>query len=478
MASNHIIVPLLINGEEVSHSSTFDIVSPSTGETCWQAVSATAEDAIKAVEAAEKAFETWSKTKPSTRTSILLKAADILEANIQENAQYMMTEMGADQGTAQFFVVPLAIAMCRDLAGRISGISGSVPVLAKEGQSGMIWKEPYGVCLGIVPWNAPYVFGIRSAATAIATGNTTVLKSSELSPRCYWAIGKAFAEAGLPAGVLNIISCKPEDAPKVVNAMIEHPAVRKVNFTGSASVGRKIARVCGENLKPILMELGGKNSAIVLHDADLSKAAGECIAGAFLNAGQICMGTDRILAHASIAEKLVETIKEQLSAAAKESTSPPNVVSAGSKSRLAKLVSDAISHGAVLISGSDSQVNSPGADFVPTILGNLDSKAELYNEEAFGPFVSVQTFNEDDEAIRIANSTSYGLSAAVFTKDLRRGLAIAKRLQSGAVHINSMTVHDEPALPMGGVKSSGWGRFNAEEGMDEFLVRKCVTWDD
>ncbi|KAL1593113.1 hypothetical protein SLS60_010718, partial [Paraconiothyrium brasiliense] len=156
----------------------------------------------------------------------------------------------------------------------------------------MVWKEPYGVVLGVVAWNAPYVFGIRSAATAIATGNTTVIKSSEVTPRCYYELGKAFKEAGLPDGVFNIIGCRPEDAPRVVNTMIEHPAIRKVNFTGSALTGRKIARTCADHLKPILMELGGKNTAIVLEDADLVKAADECLAGAFLNAGQICMGTD------------------------------------------------------------------------------------------------------------------------------------------------------------------------------------------
>ena len=152
MATEDFAVPLLINGEEITHSSTFDVVSPSTTETCWKAVSATPEDAIKAVETAQVAFSSWSKTKPSTRTAILLKAADIMEANIEEYASYMMTEMGADRGAAQFFVVPLAIAMCRDIANRISGICGSVPAVAKEGQSAMIWKEPYGVCLGIVPW--------------------------------------------------------------------------------------------------------------------------------------------------------------------------------------------------------------------------------------------------------------------------------------------------------------------------------------
>ncbi|KAJ4305880.1 hypothetical protein N0V90_001413 [Kalmusia sp. IMI 367209] len=491
-------IPLLIDGQDVQHPSTFDVVSPGTADVCWKAVSATTEDATKVVEAAQTAFSSWSQTKPSTRAAILLKAANILEANVERYADYMMTEMGADRGTAQFFVTPLAIAMCRDIAGRISSVCGSVPVVAKESQSAMVWKEPYGVILSVVAWNAPYVFGIRSAATAIATGNTTVIKSSELTPRCYYELGKAFKEAGLPDGVFNVVACRKEDAQIIVNTMIEHPAVRKVNFTGSAATGRKIARTCGENLKPILMELGGKNTAIILADADLGKAAQECLAGAFLNllqakvgkgiasyaginivqAGQICMGTDRVAIHVSVASEFTEVLKQQLENLAKSSPSPPTVSSNTSKDRLTQLVTSAIGAGAQLIAGHPNPSSLPGTSFIPTILSNVPSTTPLYHEEAFGPLLSLCTFTTDNEAITFTNSTPYGLHAAVFSKDLRRAFGIAKKLDVGAVHVNSMTVHDEPALPMGGVKGSGWGRFNAAEGMEEFLCRKVVTWDD
>lgn len=260
--------------------------------------------------------------------------------------------------------------------------------------------------------------------------------------------------------------------------MIEHPALRHVNFTGSVPTGRKIAKICGENLKPCLMELGGKNPAIVLEDADLNKAAAECVAGAFLNAGQICMGTDRIYVHDSVAPKFLEVIKATLTAMSKEGPSAPqNVNSAASKTRLAKLVNDAISQGAQLVAGSLSQDGSPST-FTPTILTGVSPNSTLYNEEAFGPLVDIRTFSTEEDVVKMANSTPYGLHAAIFTRDLRKGLAMAKRIEAGAVHINSMTVHDEPALPMGGMKNSGWGRFNAEEGIDAFLQRKAVTWDD
>lgn len=190
------------------------------------------------------------------------------------------------------------------------------------------------------------------------------------------------------------------------------------------------------------------------------------------------MGTDRIVVHSSVAPKLLEIMKQRLTEAAKSSDPLPNVVSSASKARLAKLTSEATSQGAQIITGSATQTDVPGAGFVPTILGNVNKDSELYHEEAFGPLVSVSSFETDDEAVNFANSTQYGLNAAVFTKDLRRGFAIAKRLEVGAVHINSMTIHDESTLPMGGVKNSGWGRFNAAEGMEEFLIKKAITWDD
>ncbi|CAI7597676.1 unnamed protein product [Penicillium manginii] len=378
-------IPLLINGQEEHTPSTFSVISPYTNEQCWTSSSATPQDAIRAVEAADAAFPAWSQTKPTTRRDLLLKAADLLEQRLEQNAEYMRTEMGADVGASQGFVVPLAIRMLRDVAGRITSICGSVPVVEAEGQRAMVLKEAMGVILGIVPWNAPYVFGIRSAACALAAGNTTILKSSELTPRCYWAIGRAFEDAGLPAGCLNIIHCRPTDAADVVNAMIEHPAVRKINFTGSTAVGRKIARSCGQNLKPCLMELGGKNSSIVCQDADLDTAVQGVLAGAFLNT----------------------------------------------------LLTNALASGAHFISGStpaDVDATLPsgcGVRMAPAILGGVSEDMPVWQEEAFASVAACMTFDSEEEAVRLANGSGYGLSASVFTEDLRRGFALARRIQSG-----------------------------------------------
>lgn len=277
------IVPLIINGVEERTSNSFPVISPYTAKECWSASSASPSDAERAVEAAAAAFPSWAATKPAARRDILLKAADILESRIEEHATIMRTEMGADVGTSQFFVAPLAVRSLRDIAGRISGIAGSVPEVEEHGRSAIVYKIPMGVILGICPWNAPFVFAIRSAACALAAGNTTIIKGSELSPKCFWAVGKAFLDAGLPAGCLNILTCKPADAPAVIETIVAHEAVRKVNFTGSTATGSKIAALCGRYLKPTLMELGGKNSAIVCADADLKLAVDAVLAGGYLN---------------------------------------------------------------------------------------------------------------------------------------------------------------------------------------------------
>ncbi|KAL4883701.1 aldehyde dehydrogenase domain-containing protein [Aspergillus karnatakaensis] len=475
------VIPLIINGKEEVTSSTFDVISPYTNEPCWAAASASPHDAIRAVEAAEAAFPAWSQTKPTVRRDILLKAADILDSRLEKNAELMRTEMGADVGASQFFVVPLAIRMLREVASRITSICGSVPIVEAEGQSAIIYKEAMGVILGVVPWNAPYVFGVRSAACALAAGNTTILKSSELTPACYWALTRAFQDAGLPDGCLNLVSCRPQDAAEVVNAMIEHPAVKKINFTGSTAVGRKIARSCGQNLKPCLMELGGKNSSIVCADANIETAVKSVLAGSYLNSGQICMATDRILVHSSIAPTFLSALKAGLHSMSDPSSEPPTLVNTASKARVQRLVEGALAEGAHIIHGSVPIESDPGSNGVrmpPILLGGVKEEMTVWQEEAFASLAACMVVESDEEAIRIANSSGYGLSAAVFTEDLRKGLAMARRIQSGAVHINSMTIHDEPVLPHGGVKNSGWGRFNANQGLEEFLVTKSVTWMD
>ncbi|KAF2201003.1 aldehyde dehydrogenase [Delitschia confertaspora ATCC 74209] len=484
-ADSSYTVPLLINGKEVITTSTFPVISPSSHKQIWLSSSASLSDASNAATAAQAAFPSWSKTKPAARRNILLKAADILEKRAEECADYMMQETGATDKWAGFNI-PLSAELIRDVAGRVSAIGGSIPICDQEGTSALVVKEPWGVVLAIAPWNAPYILGVRSVLYALAAGNTCILKGSELSPRVFWAIGSVFQEAGLPAGVLNVLYHRREDAAQITTALIEHPAVKKINFTGSTAVGRAIASTAGKALKPVLLELGGKASAIVLDDADINKAATQCALGSFLHTGQICMSTERILVHKSIKDDFIKAFRGAVEGIFGGSDKPaPVAVMEASIARNKHLISDAVSKGAEILHGNhELDELHPETKEVsrtrmrPIIVGGVNKDMEIYHTESFGPSVSVIEIESEEQAIEIANDTEYGLTGAVFTENLARGLRIARQIESGAIHINSMSVHDEPSLPHGGAKSSGWGRFNGQFGIEEFLRTKTITFQE
>ncbi|KAK6429111.1 hypothetical protein LTR95_014740 [Oleoguttula sp. CCFEE 5521] len=468
-------VPLWIDGKEVTTETTFDVISPSTSEKLWSASGATPKEAHQAISAAATAFKTWRHTKPAAIRTILLKAADILEKRQGEAAEFMKKETGALDGFVGFNVHGTAENI-RDVAGRISGIYGQIPSVQGDGQAAFIFKEPYGVIFAIAPWNAPVILGVRSFLYAIAAGNTVVFKGSELSPRLFWFLGSIFHEAGLPAGVLNVLYHRPQDAAEVTNTLIEAPEVRKVNFTGSTAVGSIIASKAGKELKPVLMELGGKASAIVCEDAEIENAAFQCALGSFLHAGQICMATERILVHHSIIDKFGEALKGAVEKVYAKEGEAPVLVARATVEKNQKLLKDAVDKGAKVMYGDVGAKEDSAYRIRPVIIQDVKKEMDIFYTESFGPSVSLISVQSDEEAIEIANDTDYGLSGAVFTESLGRGLKIARAVESGAVHINSMTVHDEAGLPHGGVKKSGWGRFNAEWGLDEFLRIKTVTY--
>ncbi|KAF6233189.1 hypothetical protein HO173_008478 [Letharia columbiana] len=476
-SSNH-VVPLLINGKEVTNETTFDVVSPVSGKLIWKGSSVSKRQAIEAVEAAQAAFPAWSKTKPSFRRDILLKASDILKSRGEEVCEYMDIETGSTKAMSTYFNVPASIEQLRDVAGRIVTVTGNIPVCAEEGKSALMYKEPYGVVFGIAPWNSPFILGFRAISYALAAGNTCVLKGSEMSPRCFWAIGSILKAAGLPDGVLNVIFHRPQDAAEVTSAIIEHPFVKKINFTGSTATGSIVAAQAGKFLKPVLMELGGKAPAIVLEDANLEKAAEGCAVGAFLHSGQICMSTERILVHSSIAEKFREALKAAMEKIYGKESSAPILVNAPPVQKNKKLVEQALSKGAKILTGDLNAKEHSDTRMRPIVVDGVTKDMDLYQIESFGPTVSLIVVESEEEAIEIANDTEYGLTSAVFTEDLAAGLRVAKQIETGAVHINNMTVHDESNLPHGGAKKSGWGRFNGSAGIEEFLRIKCVTWSD
>ncbi|KAK3716525.1 hypothetical protein LTR37_006421 [Vermiconidia calcicola] len=468
-------VPLWIAGEEVTTSTTFDVIGPKEGKKLWSSSSISPEQATQAVEAAHTAFKTWRKTKPAQIRSILLKAADIFEQRQEEISKYMIEETGALEGFTGFNVTVTAENL-RDVAGRAANILGAIPQTGTPGQAAFLFKEPYGVNLGIAPWNAPLILGTRAFLYAIASGNTVILKGSELCPRTFWALGSVMKQAGLPDGVLSVIYHQTSDAAAVANTIIEHPHVRKVNFTGSTMTGSIIASKAGKELKPVLMELGGKASAIVCEDADLEKAAMQVALGSFLHAGQICMATERVLVNRKVIEPFAEALKGASEKVYAPSGDAPLLVAQNTVEKNHKLLDDANNKGAKVMYGDINAKEQSKNRIRPVIVSDVKKDMDIFYTESFGPTVSLIAVDSDDEAIEIANDTEYGLSGAIFTENLGRGLKIAKEIDSGAIHINSMSVHDESMLPHGGVKKSGWGRFNAQWGIEEFLKLKTVTY--
>ncbi len=455
-------------------SRTFDRLDPVTGEVATRSAAASISDAQKAADAAAAAFPEWSQTPPGQRRKLLLKAADILESKMEDFAAAVVTETGSPAHWAQFNV-GLAADMIREAASMTTQVSGDVIPANRPGSVAMAIRQPAGVVLSMAPWNAPIILGVRSVAMPLACGNTVVFKASENCPRTHALIVESFREAGLPAGAINLVSNAPEDAAKIVETLIAHPKVRRINFTGSTRVGRIIAETGARYLKPVLLELGGKAPLVILDDADLDEAVNAAVFGAFANAGQICMSTEKIVVDGSIADAFVEKFAARASALPfgdpRGHVVIGSCINAGAVARVRELIDDATSKGAKVVAGGPSDTSIMAA----TVLDHVTPAMRIYEEESFGPVVCVIRAAGEDDAVRIANDTEYGLSAAVFTRDIARGMKVAGRIESGICHINGPTVHDEAQMPFGGTKSSGYGRFGGKAAIDEFTELRWIT---
>jgi acyl-CoA reductase-like NAD-dependent aldehyde dehydrogenase/ABC-type branched-subunit amino acid transport system ATPase component len=470
-------VDLLINNAEAKAAggATFDRLNPMTGEVASRAAASAADDAKRAVDAAAAAFPTWSETGPGARRALLNKAADLLEAGGAKFAPIMGAETGATAMWAGFNCM-LAAGMIREAAAMTTQISGEIIPSNVPGSLAMGYRQPVGVVAGIAPWNAPVILGVRAIAMPLACGNTVVLKASEMCPGTHRLIGTIFREAGFPPGVVNVVTNAPKDAGAVVDALIAHKAVRRVNFTGSSRVGKIIAKKCAEFLKPVLLELGGKSPLLVLDDADLDEAVNAAAFGAFANQGQICMSTERIV----VDEKIADEFVKRFAAKAKSlSVGDPregkavlgSLIDRSAAERVTSLVLDACAKGASLVAGGS--VN--GTLINAHVLDRVTPDMRIYEEESFGPVTTVVRVKGDDEAVRVANDTPYGLSAAVFSRDVTRAFAVARRIDTGICHINGPTVHDEAQMPFGGVKDSGYGRFGGKAAINEFTELRWIT---
>lgn len=414
-----------------------------------------------AADAAAAAFPEWSALGPNARRVLLNRAADEIEGRADAFVQAMAEELRASEPWARFNVM-LGAGMVREAAALTTQIGGEVIPSDKPGLLSLALREPAGVVLGIAPWNAPVILGCRAIATPLACGNTVVLKASERCPRTHGMIVEAFNAAGFPSGVVNLVKNEPRDAAQVVGTLIDHPAVRRINFTGSTEVGRIVARRAAEHLKPVLLELGGKAPLIVLEDADLDEAVKAAAFGAFLNAGQICMSTERIIVVEAVADEFARRLGEK--AASMPAPGVGDQVDEEAAARARALIEDAIAKGA------RDLVRGPA-----TLLDGITAAMRLYRDESFGPVVGIIRVADEEEAIRVANDSEYGLSAAVFTRDSARGLRVARRVRSGICHVNGPTVHDEPQMPFGGVGASGYGRFGGKAGMEAFTDLKWIT---
>ncbi|KAL0935251.1 aldehyde dehydrogenase [Colletotrichum truncatum] len=467
-------VPFLIDGEKLYPQNTFDVVSPATSKVLHKCGSATEKDALAAVDSAAKAFKSWRRTTPSERQEIFLKTAAIMQSRKEELSRIMSEETGAAPGWSDF-IVGLGIGCIKDVAGRLVTVEGAIPSTRDPDVSALVVKEPYGVVLAIAPWNAPYILGARSIAFPIAAGNTAILKASELSPRVFYELASCFHEAGLPKGVLNVIAHEPANAAAVTTSLIAHPDIKKINFTGSTNVGRIIAKQAGEHLKPVLLELGGKAPAIVWDDADLDLAANQCAVGAFLHGGQICMSTERIIVHKKVTEEFQAKLVASVEKIFPSKSDAPVLINQLAVEKNKKLLRDAVDKGAAVVAGKIDAEEVSQTRLRPIVIKNVSPDMDIYQTESFGPSVSLFEVETEEEALSIANDTEYGLTSAVFTENLRTGLRFAREIESGAVHINNMTVHDESGLPHGGVKSSGFGRFNST-GLEEWVRTKTITY--
>jgi vanillin dehydrogenase len=470
-------VNLLVGGQQIParNGATFDRMNPYSGEIATRAAAATVDDADAAVAAAKAAFPAWSALFPTERRRRLLHAADILESFTPKFIEAGVAETGATPGWYGFNVA-LAASMLREAACMTTQIAGEVIPSDIPGSVALAVRRPCGVVLGIAPWNAPVILGMRAIAMPLACGNTVVLKGSELCPAVHSLIAVALQQAGLGDGVVNVILNAPADAAAVVERLIANPVVRRVNFTGSTPVGRIIAQTAARHLKPALLELGGKAPLLVMDDADLDAAAAAANFGAFINQGQICMSTDRIVVDDRVADsfiaKLVNRAKPLVAGDPRsQHVALGTMISAEAAARVGSLIDDAVSKGAQLILGAGID----GAIMQPTVLDSVTPAMRIYSEESFGPVVAILRASDEADAIRIANDTAFGLSSAVFTRDAARGLRIAAQIDSGMCHINGPTVHDEANMPFGGVKDSGYGRFGGKAGVAEFTDLRWIT---
>ncbi|KAK9452835.1 aldehyde dehydrogenase domain-containing protein [Dipodascopsis uninucleata] len=471
-------IPLIINNQKIYHESdnthrftTYATTANNEHDTpLYNVQGCTVEEAVEAARLSAVAFKSWRKVLPKDRRDIFLKAAAILEERYEEGVSLQMKETQCSPIWAERIVKDAALHL-KEWASLTDTLTGDIPFSENKDTLPLVFREPVGPVLAMAAWNAAAILGARSFGTPIAAGCTAIFLTSEVSPASHTFIAEALLDAGLPPGVLQILHKRSEDAPAVTEALIASPYIRKINFTGSTNIGRVISTLAAKQLKPCVLELGGKAATIVAADADVEKAAESIVRGSWLNQGQICMSTERVYVIDNLFDSLVDSVLNQAI-----KLSP--VLASGTQSvrrhamAFNSLIRDAEAKGARYIYGSSAM---HGAQVYPVVLTNVTPNMRVYWEETFGPCFFIERVKSLVDAVNLTNESSYGLAASIWSKDVMKAISIARDIESGAIHINGMTVHDESTLPHGGVKSSGYGNFGSIYGLKEFTIVKTIT---
>lgn len=452
-----------------------DVAAPSADvdAASWQPD--TPEACARHAAQAAAGYDRWRRLSPERRAQALCALADHIAATAEPFRQLMAEEIGAPAGWSRFNV-DFAARSLRETAALAPELAADKALEAEPGRLSLARRMPCGVSLGIAPWNAPLILGVRAIAAPLLCGNSVLLKGSEFAPRTFRLLGALMAEAGLPPNIARVFVTRPEDSEPVVSRLIADPVVQRVNFTGSTRVGRRIAELCARHLKRPLLELGGQATAIVLPGADVDLAARAIALGAWTNQGQVCMSTERVIAVGEIADPLARallTLRDRLRVGDPRdpATDIGPVISSATAERLAGLVAEACESGANLLGGSDVT----GRMVAPTLLDHVTPEMRIAREEAFGPLLSILRADSPLEALTLANDGDYALSMAVFDRDVARAEDFAGDLTCGICHINAPTLGDHPGAPFGGTKMSGFGRFGGRWALDEFTETRWQT---
>jgi succinate-semialdehyde dehydrogenase / glutarate-semialdehyde dehydrogenase len=455
----------------------FAVVDPADGAVIETLESARPDDAIAAIDAADAAAADWAARAPRERAEILRRAFDLMTARTEEVAHLIVREMGKPLAEARGETA-YAAEFLRWFSEEAVRANGEYAIAPGGTNRMLVAHGPVGIALLITPWNFPAAMATRKLGPALAAGCTVVLKPAQETPLTALAIVRLLEEAGVPQGVVNVV-CTAEPAP-LAEAVLGDPRVRKLSFTGSTAVGRRLLELCARQVINASMELGGNSPFLVLDDADLDVAIAGAMAAKMRNGGEACTAANRFLVHESVAEEFTSGLSHVMAAVRvgsgfSEGTQLGPLINAAAREKVERLVADAVDRGARVRTGGEP-LPGPGFFYAPTVLDRVQPGSSILAEEVFGPVAPVMTFADDDEALALANDTEHGLVAFVFSRDLRRAMAVGERIETGMVGLNRGVVSD-PAAPFGGAKQSGIGREGGHHGLLEFLEPKYFAFD-